>query len=217
MITLLGVGHVFDLGPRVREEVLRRQPGVVCLELDKSRLHALQTRRRRGAPPLYSVLALLQQWVAQQYGTQVGDEMLAAYEAARELAVPVALIDVDAMETWRRLRREVTPAEVLRILLSLLGALFLRRPRIERELERYRGDSAAYMTTFARQFPSVKRVVVDERNAHMASRIREMQARYGDVVAVLGDGHVEGLRELLAGENVQALRLWDLRGEASAA
>ncbi len=63
----------------------------------------------------------------------------------------------------------------------------------------------------------MKRVVVDERNAHMASRIREMQARYGDVVAVLGDGHVEGLRELLAGENVQALRLWDLRGEASAA
>lgn len=215
MITLLGVGHVFAIGPRIREEIVRRRPGVVCLELDRSRLHALQTQARRGgAPPLYSLLALLQQWVAQQYGTQVGQEMLAAYEAAQEVGVPVALIDVDSLRTWTRLRRSMSPLEVVRILLSLVGALFLRRPRIERELERYRGDAPAYMEAFGRQYPSVKRVLVDERNAHMASRIRELQEKYGDVVAVLGDGHVEGIQALLQEEEVEVLRLWDLRGEA---
>lgn len=215
MITLLGVGHVFNLGPRIREEVLRRQPALVCLELDEARLKALQTRSIRvGAPTLYNLLALFQKRIADQYEADVGQEMLEAYNASREAGIPVALIDVDSMVTWRRLWSAMGPLELLKLLASGLASLFVGKERIEMELDRYREDQAGFMEVFGREYPSVKRVLVDERNEHMARRLKELHQKYGDIVAVVGDGHVAGLRRLLEGEEVEVVRLWDLRSES---
>src|SRR5947207_11061202 len=60
MITLLGVGHVFDIGRSIRSEILARRPKVVALELDPIRYDALLSRtpRARGL----SALALLAQF-----------------------------------------------------------------------------------------------------------------------------------------------------------
>ncbi|MCJ2519888.1 MAG: TraB/GumN family protein [Candidatus Thermoplasmatota archaeon] len=216
MITLLGVGHVFDIGPRIRDEILTRKPALVCLELDEGRFRALQNRelRKRGLT-LYNFVSLFQQRIAQRYGAHVGEEMLAAWEAASELGVPISLIDIDSMITWRRLRASMTPFEALKLLVSTLGAVFIRKERIERELDRYQADSTGFMRAFGKSYPSIKRVLVDERNEHMASRLRELHRRYGDVIALVGDGHVEGLRTLLSDEPVEVVRLWDLRGVES--
>ncbi len=212
MITLLGVGHVFDLGPRIREEIENRRPSLVCLELDEIRLRALQTRQRaRGGPALYDLLARFQRRIAAAYGSEVGDEMLVAYQTAQELEIPVALIDVDALVTWSRLRSKMAPSEVLKLILSSLAALFVRRERVEKEMDRYRQDSVGFIEAVGKEYPSVKRVVVDERNEYMAGRLRELHEEYGDIVAVVGDGHVEGLRRLLEGVPLEVTRLWELR------
>ncbi len=217
MITILGVGHVFDIGPRIRREMLERRPSIVCLELDEARLNALRARRRqKRVPTLYNMLSLIQAWIAQRFGGRVGDEMLAAYDTALELGVPVSLIDIDSLVTWQRLRSSLGPLEAVKLLASGLTAIFIRRERIERELDAYREDYDRFMRSFEKGYPSVKRVLVDERNAHMAGRIRELHDLHGDLMAVVGDGHVEGLKALLAGQPLEAIRLWDLRsGESS--
>src|SRR5438132_12059302 len=97
MITLLGVGHVFDIGAAIRAEVLSRRPKVVALELDPVRYQAIMSRepRRRGG----SVLGLLAQFqvrIADQYGVQVGDEQVAAAPEGQELGSEVVLIDEDS-------------------------------------------------------------------------------------------------------------------------
>lgn len=213
MLTLLGVGHVFNLGPRIREEIEERMPALVCLELDQARLQALRASERRGGgPALYTFLAHLQRRVAARYGSEVGEEMLTAYQTARDLAIPVVLIDVDSSVTWQRLRTSMRPSEVLRLVLSSLGALFIRKERIEREMARYQQDSVGFIEAIGRDYPSVKRVVVDERNEYMARRLRELYEEYGSIVAVVGDGHVEGLRGLLEGLPLETVRLWELRG-----
>ena len=86
MITLLGVGHVFDIGRSIRSEILARHPKVVALELDPVRYHALMSRtpRARGISPL-ALLAQFQIRIARQYGVEVGDEMVAAARAAQEI------------------------------------------------------------------------------------------------------------------------------------
>src|SRR2546430_11624597 len=97
MITLLGVGHVFDIGRAVRAEILARRPKVVALELDAARYQALMSPQPR--PHGFSVLGLLAQFqvrIANQYGVRVGDEMVAAARAAREVGSEVALIDQDS-------------------------------------------------------------------------------------------------------------------------
>src|SRR3990172_8241664 len=106
MITLVGVGHVFDIGARVRDVVLARRPKVVALELDPLRYSALLSRRReaRGVSLLH-LLASLESKIGREYGVQVGDEMLAAAQAAREAGSELALIDRDSRDvlvrTWR--------------------------------------------------------------------------------------------------------------------
>src|SRR2546428_7091312 len=83
MITLLGVGHVFDIGRAVRAEIHARRPKVVALELDAARYQALMSPQPR--PHGFSVLGLLTQFqvrIANQYGVRSGDEMFAAPRAA---------------------------------------------------------------------------------------------------------------------------------------
>src|SRR2546428_4270626 len=128
MITLLGVGHVFDIGRAVRAEILARRPKVVALELDAARYQALMSPQPR--PRGFSVLGLLAQFqvrIANQYGVRVGDEMVAAARAAREVGSEVALIDQDSAVILRRVWRETAGRERLRLLGSTLRGFFNRR------------------------------------------------------------------------------------------
>jgi len=212
MITLLGVGHVFDIGRAIRAEILTRKPRVVALELDAIRFQALTTRPAKVPPPsLLGLLAGFQARIARSYGVQVGDEMRAAAGTARELGSEVALIDEESRTTILRAWRAMTFQERVRLAMSILGSLFVRKSKVEAELRRYHEDERAVMEEFAAQLPSVKRILIDDRDDRMAAALRELHRTKGDVVAVVGDGHVEGLSRRLADEPLEIVRLKDLR------
>src|SRR3972149_5407418 len=121
MITLVGVGHVFDIGARGRDAVLARRPKVVALELDPLRYSALLSRRReaRGVSLLH-LLASLESKIAREYGVQVGDEMLAAAQAAREAGSELALIDRDSRDVLVRTWRAMSFGERVRFLAGVV-------------------------------------------------------------------------------------------------
>src|SRR5436309_14780513 len=102
MITLLGVGHVFDIGRSIRAEILARRPRVVALELDPIRYNALLNRapRGRGLAPL-AVVAQFQIRIAWQYGGEDGEAMVAVAGAAQVIGTERALRDQDAAAALR--------------------------------------------------------------------------------------------------------------------
>ena len=212
VITLVGVGHVFDLKRQVREVIVSRQPRVVGIELDRVRWVALQAQDRRGdAPLVYRLLSFFQERVADQYEGRVGDEMLAAAAAAREVGADLALIDRDSAEVFQDLWGGMSFEERVRLVVAALASVFVTKKRVEKELARFEADNAGYLEEFGAQFPRAKHVLIDERNAHMARLLREIHGSQGRVVAVIGDGHIEGLRHALAGLPVEVIRLGDLR------
>ena len=212
VITLVGVGHVFDLKRQVREVIVSRQPRVVGIELDRVRWVALQQRDARGdAPIVYRLLSFFQARVAEKYESHVGDEMLAAADAAREVGADLALIDRDSAEVFRAVWGGMSFEERVRLLVAAIGSIFVSRRRVEKELSRFEADNAGYLEEFGHQFPHTKRVLIDERNAHMARLLREIHGTRGRVVAVIGDGHVEGLRHSLGDLPIEVIRLGDLR------
>lgn len=212
MITLLGIGHVFDLEASVRSAIQRRAPRVVALELDPARFAYLMDRSPRPARiSVFSLLALFQSRLAEQYGVQVGDEMVAAAKAAREIGCEVALIDEDSRTALLRAVRSMSFAERVRLVVSGLAGLFVRKEKVEQELDRFYQDERAYLEQFARELPSLKRVLIDERDAHMADALRQLHAAKGEVVAVVGDGHVEGLGRLLHDVPLEVVRLRELQ------
>jgi pheromone shutdown protein TraB len=212
MITLLGVGHVFDLGPSVRAAIRRRVPKVVALELDPARFAFLMNRSpRMGRPSIFGLLAQFQSRIAEQYGVEVGNEMVAAANAAREIGCEVALIDQDSRVTLSRAWEEMSFQERVRLAVFALSGLFVRRRRVEAELDRFYQDERGYVEQFARELPTVKRVLIDERDAHMAGALRQLYTTKGEVVAVVGDGHIEGLGRLLHDVPLEVVRLRELQ------
>src|SRR5438105_12884202 len=212
MITLLGVGHVFDIGQSIRSEILARHPKVVALELDPIRYHTLMSRtpRARGISPL-ALLAQFQIRIARQYGVEVGDEMVAAAQAAQEIGSEIALIDQDSRAILQRVWRDMSLTERVRLLVSAVGGLFTRKEKVEAELQRFYQNEPAFLQEFARELPTAKRILIDERDASMGRTIRQLAESKGDVVAVVGEGHVEGLVQQRAGTPVQVVHLKALR------
>ena len=221
MITLIGTGHVFDIGARVREEIRRRAPQVVGIELDGPRYHALRNKNkdRRGTPIVYRMLADFQTRIANEYGVEAGDEMLAASEEARALGIPLALIDKDAQQTFQRLRKEMRFGEKMRLLGSAVVGLLPILPgkSIEKQVQEMQEDYTAYFDEMEKKFPTLKRVLLDERNEHMARALADLSRANERVVAVLGDGHVDGIRTILVamGLSVETVRLKELRARAA--
>jgi pheromone shutdown protein TraB len=221
LIVLIGTGHVFDIGGRVREEIRKRAPNAVAIELDPPRYHALRNKdaQRGKAPLVYRLLAGFQNRLANEYGVEAGAEMLAAADEAKALGIPLALIDVDAQATFQRLLREMSFGEKARLLGSAVGSLFVPGKSIESQVDEMQEDYSVYFAEMGKRFPTLKRVLLDERNEHMARGLAEMAKTQPVVVAVMGDGHVDGVRDILAAQqlDVQVVRLKELRASVAEA
>jgi len=214
MITLIGVGHVFDIAARLKSEIVARTPGLVCIELDRQRFQSLLERPppdTRGVPVMYQMLASFQQRIAEQYGTQVGDEMLAAAEAAKQLRASLAFIDLEASQIFQEFWGGMSLREKVKLLLASFMGIFAGRRSVEKEVERFEQNPQDYIEAFSKEFPSAKRILIDKRDEHMAQKLRELSPKFEKIVAVVGDGHIEGMSRLLRDLNPEIVRLSALR------
>lgn len=223
-VTLIGTGHVFRIEDTVRDAIIALRPDIVFIELDRGRLQGLLHRRQHGELPqshgkggfVHRRLHAFQQAIAKQYGGQVGEEMLAAVDGAQAVGARIALVDRPADATIKRAIKELTWKEKFRVVGQFLGGsakavLPGKRADMEDEVRRYQQDPQAALMELAKTFPTIHRVVIEERDHLMAGRIRHaMQAcRHG--VAVVGDGHVEGMQRILADLELESYRLGAVR------
>jgi pheromone shutdown protein TraB len=215
MLTIVGTGHVFDIGKPVRAIVRARSPSVVALELDPPRFQALLHPGKRGRAPLaYMVMAFIQSRLASGYGGQAGDEMLAAADEAGKVGARLALVDKDARLVFEELKREMPFEEKVKLGWAMLaGLFFLGGTTVDKEMERYLADTSSYLNAFGKEFPKIKEILLDRRNEHMARALRELDSKHPRTVVIVGDGHVDGLVKLLADLKPETFRLRDIGSE----
>ncbi len=217
VVFLIGVAHVFDMKASVENFIISTGPSVVCVELDGPRYYALthpedMENAKRDLPFIYRKLAKIQESLGDVYGVRAGEEMLAAANTARKISVPLLLVDDDVSLIFKRMLKEMKWMEKLRF----FSALFLpsrKKTSVEKEMKRYQEDESTYIEELGVLFPTIKRLLIDERNEHMARRIASAAERYGRVAAVLGDAHLDGIAETLKkdGLNVETVHLKDLK------
>jgi pheromone shutdown protein TraB len=218
MITLVGVGHVFVISQHIREIIYSRRPEVVCIELDPARYRALLEKVESAHVPIqYRLLGYIQKRMASKFGSEVGDEMLAAAKAAGEVGAKVALIDMDAGRVFAHLWKKMSFKEKMHLFGGAFLGLFMTKEKVEREMEKYESHEEEYIDVLSQGFPAVKEVLIDDRNKHMAKQISAIHAQHQNVVVVVGDGHVPGIVEALKPLDVETVRLKDLRRESTTA
>ena len=224
MITLVGTGHVFNLSQALLDIFDEKEPDVLCVELDKQRYQALMLKQSdpekyeemsKNQPIIYKLLARVQNNMAEEYGVQAGEEMLTTIKYAQSRQLPLAFIDMNAQRLFRKMLKSMTFGEKIRMFFSGFAGFFVSKKRVEKELDKLEDNFDVYMDEIGKKFPTIKRVLVDERNQYMANQLILAGEQYENIIAVIGDGHVPGISKLLKKKEIdfKAIRLSEIRNK----
>lgn len=211
-LILVGTAHVsrgsVDL---VRQVIEQEQPDTVCVELDEKRFEALSKKEQWEALDIKEVikrkqfstlmvnllLAAYQKRLGGQLGVQPGEELLEATRVAQEHNIPVELCDRDVRITLRRAIAATSLWRRFMLSAELLASLFDSPKITEEELQELKQQDVLneLMNELGQQLPSLKRVLIDERDLYLAEKIRRASGR--KIVAIVGAGHLRGICETL--------------------
>lgn len=215
-LLLVGTAHVSpESVAEVQAAIEEFRPDVVAVELDALRLEALEDKRRWENTPFHKILRSDKLWLfltqvllssyqrrlGEEYGSEPGMEMLAAVHAARAQGKEVLLADRDVGVTMRRAYRLMTLREKLRLSWELLKGLVggddgeAEAIPIQDLLQE--DVITRMMNELGQMAPSIKRVVVDERDTYLAARLAAPLAEGRRVLGVVGAGHLPGIRDRL--------------------
>ena len=209
---LVGTAHVSrESAELVRRVIEAEKPDRVCVELDVQRYEALTHKTRWESLDIKEVirkkqistlmmnllLSAYQKKLGLKLGVVPGTELLEATKVAEEQGIPVSLCDRDVRVTLRRAWR-ATPWWKKAVLLStVLTSVFDDKEITEEQIEELlKGDVLSeMMKELGKAMPSLKRVLIDERDLYLSHKMRASEG--GRVVAVVGAGHLQGIREVL--------------------
>ena len=228
--TLLGTAHISKESVAAVEAALASEAfDVIAVELDPARHRALTEpdalakldlvaaikAGKAGLLAANLALAAYQRRLSEQLGVEPGAELKTAALGATARGLPLVLIDRDIGLTFRRAwgrlgywKRSMLGAGILA---SLLADEKVEDGAIETLKQ---GDVLeASFAEFAGQSPELYETVIAERDRYMAAKLREAgRAHPGRrVLAVVGAGHLAGLKTALAEDAIEpAARILEL-------
>ncbi|MGB8218256.1 MAG: TraB/GumN family protein [Candidatus Methanoperedens sp.] len=211
-VTIVGTAHVSEKSiAEVNQIIEREKPDIVAVELDRGRYHALKGEeevREINVKDLLSggkfnyfllqwLLAFVQKKIGADMGVKPGAEMLAAIETAEKSGARVALIDRDIQITLGRFWSKMSFFEKLKLFGSLIGAtLGFGTEEIDIETVTDEDVVTQLVAELRKVAPSAASILIDERDAFMAKNLLDL-SKEGNVVAVVGAGHREGIKKYL--------------------
>lgn len=221
-IILIGTAHISDKSVElVNQVIMEEKPDTVGVELCRQRFMQLKSGKkwqetnineimRSGRTYLFLINLLLsnmQRKLGGKVGVKPGSEMVAATKIAGQNNIPISLLDRNVTITLKRAFSLMGLLEKIKLIGSIVLGLFgsqeeLTKEKIE-ELKR-QDIMTELMNELSSMAPTVKRVLVDERDVYIANKI--MRTPGEKIVAVVGAGHLEGIKRNMDKErNLQEL------------
>ena len=208
-VLLLGTAHVSRGSvDEVIALIEKEQPDTVCVELCQSRYEALSKPDAWKDMDIFQVvrtgktflllanliLAAFQRKLGDQLGIKPGAEMIVAMEEAKKIDAEIVLADRDIQTTLRKAWRSLPFREKVTVMGQLTMSVFDSEEISEEEIEKLKEQDvlSEAMDAFAENSPTIKRVLIDERDQYLAEKIRTSPGK--KIVAVVGAGHVPGIK-----------------------
>ncbi|MBC2737298.1 MAG: TraB/GumN family protein [Desulfobacteraceae bacterium] len=214
-ITLIGTAHVSqESADLVRRTIETEQPDTVCIELCESRLQSVRQKSRWQEMDIIKVvkekkaflllsnliLASFQRRIADRMDIKPGQEMITAVEAAEAAGAQVWLADRDIRVTLSRTWRSMGLWDKLKLLYQLLLSLGEVDDLSQEDIERMKQEDVlnALLEEIGTSQPVIREILIDERDRYLAQKIKD--APGGHIVAVVGAGHVPGIKRYWSSE-----------------
>lgn len=217
-IILVGTAHISKESIEEAGDIIRSEhPDRVCVELDEGRLQALSNDKgwqelditkvlKDGKGFLLIanlVLSSFQKRMGEDVGVKPGDEMKESIRIAAEEKIPTSMVDRPIHVTLQRAWAKNNLWGKSKLLATLLSSAFSKEDLKAEDIENLKEQGAmdSMMEELANYLPTVKEVLIDERDRYLACHIWDSPGT--KLVAILGAGHLPGteaiIRELAAG------------------
>ena len=227
-IILVGTAHISeDSVKEVRRVIEECRPDIVAVELCQRRYDAITKKDSWENKPVTTLLkgnnayfmlaqtflSSIQRKLGREHGIEPGSEMIAAMQEAEKHNVEVALVDRDISVTLKRAWKKMGFREKTRLTWEFLKAMigFDEEELEELDLEELMDQDviSQLMEEFGRMAPSVATVLIHERDVYIAKKIFD-ESKKGKVVAVVGAGHLQGIKKHLESNNFENVDLKEL-------
>jgi pheromone shutdown-related protein TraB len=209
-IILVGTAHISKESADLVERIIAREnPDTVCVELCPARLEALQQkdrwqemdivrviREKRASLLLFQLLlASIQKKMAQKFLVNPGEDMLRAIITAKTYHAEIVPVDRDIRISLLRTWRSMGFISKVKLLPEMLLSLFITEDITAEQVEQMKQHDTLElaMRALADKLPSIKTILIDERDQYLAYAIGK--APGPKIVAVIGAGHVKGVME----------------------
>lgn len=215
-VYLVGTAHLSkESVDDVRATVEQVRPDAICIELCQARHQAMtqadnwskmdvfRVIRQKKAVFLLAQLLMTSFYrrLGEKLGVQPGAEMLEGIRLADETGADLVLADRDIEVTLKRVWGYLGFWNKLKLAGQLLVGLLAHEDIDADMIENLKKSDQleAVMAEFAGKFPEIKRRLIDERDTYLAEKIRTAPGQ--TVVAVIGAGHVDGIRNQINDEH----------------
>jgi pheromone shutdown-related protein TraB len=211
-ILLVGTAHVSaESVELVRKTIDEETPDAVAVELDAQRYESLVNKKRWDETEIHRVLkekktqlfllqillSNFQRKIGDKLGSKPGAEMAAAVEEAKKMNVRVELVDRDIRTTLKRAFAKMSLKEKGKMLYGFVSGIFEEEQLEEGVLEKLKDDDVMteMLNELSAEIPSIKEVLIDERDSYITEKILSAEGK--KIVAVVGAGHVNGIKKRL--------------------
>ena len=207
-ITIIGTAHVSkDSVDEVAKAIEEVQPDRICVELDTGRYQSKTENQGYANLDIKTVLkenkgflllanmalSSYQKRLGSQMGSSPGDEILGAAKIAEEKHIPLSFCDREIQVTFKRAWRLSNFWNKMKLIATLISAIFSKEEISSEDIEKLKETNVlqSMLDEMAKELPTIKRVLIDERDQFLATSI--YQSAGNNIVAVVGAGHAPGL------------------------
>ncbi|MDT8316762.1 MAG: TraB/GumN family protein [bacterium] len=211
-IYIIGTAHVSKESVNdVKKTVEAVGPDTICVELCTARHRAIVEKDSWKKMNIFKVikekksLFLLAQLImgsfyrrmGEKMDIQPGAEMIEGIRLAEDHGANLVLADRDIEITLKRVWGHLTLWHKMKMAGQLVTSLFIDEEIDDETIESMKNQDQLehIMETFAKEFPEVKRRLIDERDIYLAQKVRKAPGK--KIVAVVGAGHVPGMKEYI--------------------
>jgi pheromone shutdown-related protein TraB len=220
-IILIATAHVSKESAELVKKVIEEErPNSVCIELDEDRYQNIMKPKVWEDTDLIKVikakkvgfmvanlfLGSYQKKMAAKLGTPVGGEMIQGMESAKETGATLVLADRNIQTTFLRIWRKLNLWDKAKLIGSLLFTsdddTDITSDDLQKMLEEDMLEAA--MAGLKKEFPKIGEILISERDQYLAAKIKQAPGK--KVVAVLGGGHVPGIKnEIFKEQDIEAI------------
>ncbi len=214
-ITLIGTAHVSKESALLVKDIIHEQkPDTVCVELCAARMKSIKDsdswrnmdivkviKEKKAMLLLMNLmLASFQKKIAEKFDIKPGQEMINAIEAAEKEGAHIVPSDREIQITLTRVWRSMGVWEKLKLMFQLLMSMGASDDITEEDIEQMKQEDIlqTLLAEVKKSHPIMEKVLIDERDQYLSAKIKNAPGE--NIVAVVGAGHVPGIKRYMTSE-----------------